>query len=179
MYIILFVIVLNFTQPALGEGEASDNKSSDGGSVFLVVVCSALSLLIPIIHWAYFKHETNGEVVILGVVLNIFGLSFRYYSIKILGKFFKATVVLQKEHQLITEGPYKILRHPSYTGALLAFSSISLVLSSFLGFVCSFILMILAYVYRTNREEKALRAHFGEKYIEYSKKTNKLIPYLW
>lgn len=179
VYIILFIIVLNYTQPALEKDEAKDNKSSDKGSVFLVVLCSALSLLIPIVHWGYFKIEQNITMVVIGLVLNVFGLYFRYYSISILGKFFKATVVLQDEHQLITTGPYKYLRHPSYTGALLAFSSISLILCSWIGFVSSFTLMIVAYVYRTANEEKALKAHFGEKYDSYAKTTKKIIPFLW
>ena len=96
----------------------------------------------------------------------------------ILGKFFSAVVGIQKDQQVIEKGPYKYVRHPSYTGALIIFIGLGLALQSWAAVITLILLFIIAYGYRIYVEEKALISELGEQYIEYKKRTKRLIPYI-
>ncbi len=96
----------------------------------------------------------------------------------ILGKFFSAVVGIQKDQQVIEKGPYKYVRHPSYSGALIIFIGLGLALQSWAAVITLTLLFIIAYGYRIYVEEKALISELGEPYIEYKKRTKRLIPYM-
>jgi len=96
----------------------------------------------------------------------------------ILGKFFSAVVGIQKDQQVIEKGPYKYVRHPSYSGALIIFIGLGLALQSWAAVITLILLFIIAYGYRIYVEEKALISELGEPYIEYKKRTKRLIPYM-
>ena len=96
----------------------------------------------------------------------------------ILGKFFSAVVGIQKDQQVIEKGLYKYVRHPSYTGALIIFIGLGLALQSWAAVITLTLLFIIAYGYRIYVEEKALISELGEPYIEYKKRTKRLIPYM-
>lgn len=82
--------------------------------------------------------------------------------------------MIQKKHQLVQKGSYKIIRHPSYTGALIGFLGIGISTNNWINVVIFFCAMTIFYVYRIPVEEKALLSHFGDEYREYQKKTYKL-----
>jgi protein-S-isoprenylcysteine O-methyltransferase Ste14 len=168
-------------QPAVSAKETTENKSRDQYSVILILAMSVVSTIIPVVDWAYFSnpYESNVAVTILGFVILWFGVVLRNYSIKVLGKHFTPTIQLHSDHDLITTGPYSIIRHPSYLGALMAIVGIAIFFNSIIGTVAACIAMMIAYVVRINAEEKALESLFGSKYEEYQKRTKKLIPFLW
>lgn len=168
-------------QPAVSTKETSENKSNDRYSVVLIIVMSLVSTIIPVVDWAYFlgPAKTNIPATVLGFIILWSGVILRSYSIKTLGKHFTPTVQLQKDHALITSGPYSVIRHPSYLGALLAIVGIAIFFNSLAGAVAAFVAMMIAYTIRINVEEKALISLFGNVYTNYQKQTKKLIPYLW
>jgi protein-S-isoprenylcysteine O-methyltransferase len=142
---------------------------------------SVISTIVPIVDWAYFSNAeapvTTGTIA--GFIILWTGVLLRNYSIKLLGKHFTATIQLHSDHRLITSGPYGIIRHPSYLGALLAIIGIAIFLNSFIGVIVAFIAMMIAYTVRIDAEEKVLKGLFGNVYTEYQKRTKKLIPFLW
>jgi protein-S-isoprenylcysteine O-methyltransferase Ste14 len=168
-------------QPAVSAKETTDNKSRDGYSVILILIMSVLSTIIPVVDWAYFSnpYESNLTLTIVGFVILWFGVALRNYSIRILGKHFTPTIQLQQDHDLITTGPYSVIRHPSYLGALMAIVGIAIFFNSLIGTLAACIAMMIAYIVRITAEEKALKSLFGSKYQEYQKRTKKLIPFLW
>lgn len=168
-------------QPAVSAKETAENKTRDHYSVILIIVMSLASNVVPLVDWAYFSGPENGNTVatIVGFCIMWGGIVLRNYSIKLLGKHFTPTIQLQKDHTLITAGPYSIIRHPSYLGALLSFIGIAIFLNSVVGVVFTIVAMMVAYTTRINAEEKALVGLFGGVYTNYQKKTKKLIPYLW
>jgi protein-S-isoprenylcysteine O-methyltransferase Ste14 len=168
-------------QPAVSAKETTENKSRDGYSVILILIMSVLSTIIPVVDWAYFSnpYESNLAATIAGFIILWFGVVLRNYSIRILGKHFTPTIQLQQDHDLITAGPYSIIRHPSYLGALLAIVGIAIFFNSLIGTIAACIAMMIAYVVRIAAEEKALESLFGSKYQEYQQRTKKLIPFLW
>jgi protein-S-isoprenylcysteine O-methyltransferase Ste14 len=168
-------------QPAVSTKETNENKSNDRYSVVLIIVMSLISTIIPVVDWAYFSEPANTNIpaTVAGFIILWSGVILRSYSIKILGRHFTPTVQLQKDHTLITFGPYSVIRHPSYLGALLAIVGIAIFFNSLAGAAAAFVAMMIAYTIRIDVEEKALSSLFGNIYTNYQKKTKKLIPYLW
>ena len=119
-----------------------------------------------------------GWVFSLGILLIILGIILRQLSMAILGKYFSGVVGIQKDQKVIEKGPYKYVRHPSYTGALMIFIGLGLALQSGAAVLTLIVLFIIAYGFRIYVEEKALISELGEPYIDYKKRTKRLIPYV-
>jgi protein-S-isoprenylcysteine O-methyltransferase Ste14 len=118
-------------------------------------------------------------VVAAGVTLLWLGVAFRLWAIFTLGRFFKLTVVIQEDHRVIDRGPYRWLRHPSYTGALVAGAGIGLALGDWLSIAVVLAGMSLAYLIRIPIEERALLEEFGDDYAAYAARTARLVPGLF
>lgn len=173
-------ILIWLTQPPVSVEETKNNKSSDQNSVLIIIVCSMISVIAPIVDWAYFGDQTYSTFVTgLGLALIVIGISLRAWAVQKLGKHFTATVQLKDDHALITSGPYSVVRHPSYSGALMAVVGSAVFLNSIIGTVVAFSLMMIAYYIRIKIEEQVLTGLFGNRYTDYSKRTKKLIPFIW
>jgi protein-S-isoprenylcysteine O-methyltransferase len=114
-----------------------------------------------------------------GVVLFLAGVALRWYSIFQLGRFFTVDVAIAQKHQLVDSGPYRLIRHPSYTGALLAFVGFGLALGSWLAILCLIIPITAAFLWRIHVEEKALINAMGGQYRDYMSRTKRLVPFLY
>jgi len=119
-----------------------------------------------------------GWVFSLGIFLIILGIILRQLSMAILGRYFSGVVGVQKDQKVIEKGPYKYVRHPSYTGALMIFIGLGLALQSLAAVLTLIVLFIIAYGFRISVEEKALISELGEPYVDYKKRTKRLIPYV-
>jgi protein-S-isoprenylcysteine O-methyltransferase Ste14 len=174
-------IFMWMTQPAFTVEETSDKKSSDKLSVLLILSMSFISVVAPVIDWAYFKqHQSNFDIItVIGLLMIVVGLFFRAWAVRTLGEFFTPTVQIKREHQLITAGPYSIVRHPSYTGAFLSITGGAVLLESWIGFAIGCIAMTIAYYVRISIEENELSAHFGLSYQQYKHTTKRIIPFVW
>ena len=126
------------------------------------------------------RMQTDGtSLALLGLVLLPLGIFVRWASIYTLGKYFTGTVLIRNDHRLIQSGIYKHLRHPAYTGALLAHLGLGLSFSNWISLALSVVPFTFAAFYRMQVEERALRDEFGEAYISYSQSTKRLIPGLY
>lgn len=115
----------------------------------------------------------------VGIVLILLGLFVRWWAILILRRYFTANVSIQNGHQLITNGVYKYVRHPSYAGAILSFFGLGIAFSNWLVTIIIFFPVLFAFLRRIRIEENVLRKHFGEAYDQYSKSTSCLIPKIY
>ena len=134
-----------------------------------------LSLLLPSASWV----RARTALFITGICLMVTGTAFRWYSAAVLGKYFTFDVSIQSGHALIQQGPYRYVRHPSYTAALLTLIGFGLTLGNWVGLIVSFLCLASAYAYRVPIEEAALRAFLGEPYSQYMKRTWRLVPFLF
>jgi protein-S-isoprenylcysteine O-methyltransferase len=114
-----------------------------------------------------------------GAAVFVGGMILRWYSIIHLGRFFTVNVAIAADHQLVDTGPYRFVRHPSYTGALLAFIGFALVLRNWASVLVISLPIALAFLYRINIEERALVQGLGEGYRAYIKRTKRLIPFVY
>lgn len=169
------------TQPAFSMAETNEKQQSDKFSVILILSMSLVSGIVPILDWAYFNPSKSDFtwMTVTGVVMIMTGILFRAWAVRTLGQYFTPTVQIQKEHQLINSGPYKIIRHPSYFAAFLSITGAAVLLESITGIVISIIAMSLAYYVRIGIEEQKLLEHFGNRYKEYMRNTKRIIPFVF
>src|SRR5436309_7376818 len=111
-----------------------------------------------------------------GVVLFVAGLLLRWWAIITLGRFFTVDVTIEKDHELVERGPFRLVRHPSYTGVLLAFVGWALTLGNWVAMAVVLVPIFVAFVRRMNVEEKALHRALGDRYVAYIRRTKRLIP---
>ena len=113
------------------------------------------------------------------VILFVAGIILRWWAIIILGRFFSVDVTIEKDHELVERGPFRILRHPSYTGVLLAFVGLALSLWNWAALLIVLVPIAAAFIHRMNVEEEALSRALGARYAEYMKRTNRLVPFVY
>jgi len=96
-----------------------------------------------------------------------------------LGRFGTAELRTEEDHQLFTQGIYKYIRNPMYSGGLIATIGFCLVFRCIITLIIMFIYAFLVYRMRINEEERILLEKFGKEFEEYKKKTKKLIPFIY
>jgi protein-S-isoprenylcysteine O-methyltransferase len=96
-----------------------------------------------------------------------------------LGRFFTVQVAVHQDHQVVRAGPYRRLRHPAYSGALIAFLGLGVLTGSALSLAIILAGTGAAFLYRIEVEERALRSRLGADYAEYARATNRLIPFVY
>ena len=109
----------------------------------------------------------------------LMGVALRWYSAAILGKYFTFDVAIQGGQTLIEAGPYRYVRHPSYSGALLSLVGFGLALGNWAGLAAALSFLGCAYFYRIPIEEQALISALGDVYKQYMSRTWRLIPFLF
>ena len=112
----------------------------------------------------------------IGVLLVIVGLIIRINSILTLKQHFTYTVTKIENHELIETGLYKNIRHPGYLGQLIIFIGSSIALSNWLSVLLMIISVLIGFVYRIRVEERFMIEQMGQPYIDYQKRTKRLIP---
>jgi protein-S-isoprenylcysteine O-methyltransferase Ste14 len=158
------------------------DNSADKGTRKLLWILIAIAFSgawLPVI-FSYGRWLTLGDwLTWVGVAVMISGIVFRRYVISFLGKFFTATVQIHKDHQLIKNGPYRYIRHPSYLGILILTLGNGIALANWISLLLCIVLPVTGLINRIKVEEKELQHHFGEQYEDYRKSTWRLIPYVY
>ena len=154
---------------------------ADKGSIYVLGGAMTLSIILSIIV-ALLTASWMGTVPLipaLGAAVFFFGLFFRWYSIRHLGKFFTVQVAISDDHRVIDTGPYKYIRHPSYTGGLLMCLGLGMCLANPISISILLLLPFVSFLWRMNIEEAALQTALGDSYAIYSSRTKRLIPFIY
>jgi protein-S-isoprenylcysteine O-methyltransferase Ste14 len=118
-------------------------------------------------------------IFILGALLVLAGVAFRQWAIFVLGRYFTVYVKVSEGQTVVESGPYRVLAHPSYTGLVMVFLGIGLMLGNWLSLACIVILPTLGTVIRIKVEERALIAGIGEPYRRFLATRSRLVPGVW
>ena len=141
------------------------------GGILMLPLCSSVvpGAVIP-----------GGAVpFLIGAVVGWLGLLLRWWCFITLGRYFTTVLKTSPDQAIVDRGPYRVLRHPSYTGLLLALVGGGLMLGNWAGALASFALVIAAVLYRIRIEEHALITTVGDAYRLFSKTRARLVPFVW
>jgi len=117
--------------------------------------------------------------LLLGVAIACLGTILRAWSILTLGTFFRRDVMVETGQAVIRKGPYRWLRHPSYTGTLVNTFGLALAFGSWVGAALAVTIATLGHLPRIRVEEAELRDGLGEAYAGYASTTARLVPGVW
>jgi protein-S-isoprenylcysteine O-methyltransferase len=148
-------------------------------NIIVLAVAIALAMNVPGIAPMLDVHTHYSIVFWAGIALVWAGMLLRLWAVRVLGRFFSPRLVVQQGHELITEGPYRVLRNPAYTGGLITLMGLGLSLGNGLSVAMLIIAGLAVYVSRIKVEEGMLAQAFGARYEEYKKRTWALIPFVW
>lgn len=119
-------------------------------------------------------------VFAVGIALILVGGTIRQYAVWTLDRYFTNKILTQSDQTIIETGPYRWVRHPSYTGAIITFVGISVILANWASIGVMVLCIGCAYGYRINVEEQALREQFEDEYRAYTNRTPyRIFPYVW
>jgi protein-S-isoprenylcysteine O-methyltransferase Ste14 len=115
----------------------------------------------------------------IGLVILVAGLVLRGWSIKTLGSYFTVAVKVSTDQPVVSAGPYRVLRHPSYTGLLLAMTGVGLASANWVSLIGMTVLPLAGLLWRIRAEERALLATLGDPYRAYAAQHKRLVPLVW
>lgn len=159
----------------------TSGAARDRGSRLVLITClwSGIFIGFALAFTAQFATITFHRHVLFysGLVLIFGGAMLRVYAIAVLGHLHTMAVTTHPGQPVIDSGPYRLVRHPSYAGALITAAGILLCSTNWLSLAC-FALIAGGYAYRILIEEKALVDDLGQPYRDYVRRTKRLIPFL-
>lgn len=117
--------------------------------------------------------------VAVGMTLLVAGWAFRIWAVRTLGRWFKVTVVVEPGQRVVDSGPYRLIRHPSYTGMLIALLGIGIAVDSWASIAIAVGLPLVGVLRRIGEEEETLLRELGAPYRDYARRTRRLVPGVW
>lgn len=114
--------------------------------------------------------------VAAGLTLVWAGIAFRLWAVFTLGSFFKTLVVIQEGHSVVDRGPYRWLRHPSYSGMLATTVGLGLAEGDWISLAIMLFGPLIGLLVRIHVEERALLRALGHEYADYAQRTARLVP---
>ena len=130
-------------------------------------------------HWLRQRVSPRSDIALLwtGLILTAAGVGFAILARFWIGRNWSGTVTIKEQHELIQSGPYRIVRHPIYTGLLLAYLSTAIVHGELRGFV-GFCLLLLGFGLKLRMEETFMIQQFGNAYLDYKRRVKALVPFV-
>ncbi|HEX6509562.1 MAG TPA: isoprenylcysteine carboxylmethyltransferase family protein [Chloroflexota bacterium] len=162
---------------------AKDAKRADRGSKIIVI--ASITLGIVAAFWATFRLPRFAmgpeweALFVLGIAVWLGGILFRFYSMRVLGRFFTYDVAISKGQHIVEIGPYRVVRHPSYLGGLIASIGLGMTMTNWAALLLPLCCSAIGYAYRIPIEERALVQGLGEPYVQYIKRTWRLVPHVF
>ncbi len=147
--------------------------------VWLVIMVSIAAGIYVAKRWPAAALPHHRSFMFAGVGLFVAGLLLRWWAIITLGRFFTMDVTIEKDHELVERGPFHMVRHPSYTGVLLAFAGLALTLGNWAALLVILVPIGAAFIHRMNVEENALSSALGPQYTDYMRRTKRLVPFIY
>ena len=183
-YILFYIITFLWIGEFLFFPSKYKSKDYSEKNSFIKILITIIATILLTIIFTYFGlfqiRGIFGSVLhYIGITLYIIGICFRYVSTIYLGKYFTREVNINKDQELISNGPYKFLRHPLYLGLFLLTIAVPIFFQNIVTIVFSIIFMSLAIKNRMVLEETNMEKILGEKYIDWKNKRYRFIPFIY
>ncbi|MFA5187481.1 MAG: isoprenylcysteine carboxylmethyltransferase family protein [Patescibacteria group bacterium] len=158
------------------------SRIGDKGTGAQIIWSVYLTQLAAMLEAAYLRYPRSVEwdsVAVVALAVALFGLFARTWAVFVLGDFFTMHIAVGENHGIVRAGPYAVIRHPSYLGAVLLYWALPVFLHAWLAAVAAAIILPFAFVRRIHVEETTLMEKFGAEYKSYCAKTWKILPGIW
>jgi len=158
-----------------------DKKGQDKGSIRFLWICVGIGNFLGVIFFIFSKFPISNLLMVryLGLLLILVGMTLRFGAILSLGRLFTVDVTIRENHSIKKDGAYRIVRHPMYFAMLLSFVGFGISLNNWVSLFFITFLILIALLNRIRIEEKLLIKQFGLEYLEYKKRTYRLIPFVY
>lgn len=161
---------------------ADPKRERDRGSYWFLISMIWVGIFLAFtfcfgLQRAYIPWMRTG-LFFLGIALMWAGIAFRWYCMRVLGRYFTYQVDVRADQTVIEAGPYHYIRHPSYTGALITVIGLGLTLGNWASLFAVVACVGAGYAYRIRVEEAALVSALGQPYTEYMNRTARLVPFV-
>lgn len=175
-----FLPEMRIVRSGLKGGKGADSKDSGSMKVLLAGtgVASVIAYPLAFVEALSFPGSWHFPLFIAGVLMMFLGSVLRRYCWRTLGEYFTGDVRARADQPVIRSGPYRLVRHPSYTAGMMMYIGIGLALGSWFSLALLTIATIATYTYRVAIEERVLLETIGEPYGAYMKERKRFIPYV-
>jgi len=157
-------------------------SDADRGSTTVVSVAMGAGFVVvllgPVASWLGVAAVHVLTLAVAGVVVGVVGLAVRYMAFTTLGRFFTRTLRHPEDHVLVTDGIYRLVRHPGYLSDVLLFTGAAFATGNLVAMLVVPVLFVPAYAYRIHTEEAMLVTVFGEQYEAYRRTSKRLVPFV-
>ena len=162
------------------KGEKEDPKEKLVGVALPTLIGFLIIFIAPYSDSHNFLTINGGDILrYFGLIIFLVGYIFMIWAPLHLGKQFSWLVTVQEEHKLVTDGPYRYMRHPRYSGIIFWVFGVALIFVSIAGLVLA-VLMSALMLLRIPKEEKMLHEEFGKEWEDYCKRTTKkVVPFVY
>ncbi len=148
-------------------------------SAVLMAAATSAGLVVSVLDGPFERGRPGWAMLAGGIAIFLLGSGIRIAARRALGRNFSAVISTTRDQQLVTSGPYRVVRHPAYVGSILVCLGTAVALGSWIGALVMLAAVVPAVLLRISREEAQLRAHFGTPYDEYARRTKRLVPGVW
>lgn len=163
------------------EAKTFQRGAFEKGSMLLIGVTLGVGLWLPIVAdilgFIVFPLDIAEGLVALAVML--LGLGLRIWAAMTLGKYYTRTLMTTEDHKVVTAGPYAWVRHPAYLGVILLWTGFGVLSGNLIIAFLFPIMFVIVYLYRISVEERMLVKELDGDYIQYQRRTRKLVPGLY
>jgi protein-S-isoprenylcysteine O-methyltransferase Ste14 len=177
--LIVLEIGLVIRDNARGKGKTASDKGTRYFNFIAITVGIVAAAILNGVQEFVFPGGKTPAVFCVGIAIMLLGMALRYWAVITLGASFRTTIETTRDQKVVTTGPYKLIRHPSYCGWLLICCGYGIAMQNWLSLLVAVLLPLTALLYRIHVEEKVLVSSLGTEYVEYQKRTKRLIPWVW
>lgn len=179
--VVAVCVLGSLTQPAyspLDRRAPAEDRGTANQLVWTVYLCliggvlESLTLRMPVaLSWTWLSS--------IELAIALAGTLLRAWAVARLGHFFTWHVRVQSGQSVIRTGPYRLVRHPSYTGAWLLYVGVLLAIDAWVCGSLMGILLFCGFARRIRYEEMLMRQTFGDEYVAYCLRVKRLVPFMW
>lgn len=177
---LFFVIFWISSSMGVKKNKQENNRLALFSSRFMIITATVIFIfnITPLRHFLYYPILPPGIVVqTIGLVICALGITFAIWARVHLGKNWGMPMVIKENPDIVVTGPYYFIRHPIYTGILIAMLG-SMVFAGLLWFIW-FFLFFVSFIYSAKKEEKLMLLQFSAEYRDYMKRTKMFIPFIY